>query len=118
MIRAAVLLVVCSTSSLGCAEALSAAQVCETPAEIQVTLASGALLNPDESGAPLPTEVRVLELRDPTLLENTVFEDAWAPAAPLSDTIVSTQSVTLYPGETAALAITFPFNLIASAAVR
>lgn len=93
-------------AAIGCAETLAPVGVCEAPAEVAVTLVSGALLNPDESGAPLPTEVRLVELRDPALVENTSFEDAWAPAAPLSDAIVSTQVVTLYPGETAALALT------------
>lgn len=87
----------------GCAEALPAAAVavCATPAELHVTLASGDFLNPDESGAPLPTEVRVLELRDAAPLESASFEDTWVAASPLAESIASTTSVTLYPGETA-----------------
>ncbi len=86
-----------------CAEALPPDTVCEAPAQVHVTLASGALLNPDTSGAPLPTEVRIVGLRDPGAFENVSFDEAWTPPAPLADTIVATESVTLYPGESAAL---------------
>jgi type VI secretion system VasD/TssJ family lipoprotein len=89
----------------GCASTLAPAVACETPARVEITVASGALLNPDEAGDALPTEIRVLELRDATLFENTSFDDAWAPAAPLSDLIVATHSITLYPGESAALVV-------------
>jgi type VI secretion system protein VasD len=92
-------------SLVGCAEALPPDAICETPAEVHVTLSSGSLLNPDESGIALPTEIRVLALRDATLFENGTFDDAWAPAAPLAEAILASQSVTLYPGETAELAI-------------
>ena len=90
----------------GCAEALPPATACQAPAEVRVTLSSGSLLNPDESGVALPTEIRVLALRDATLFENSTFDDAWAPVAPLADAILSEQSTTLYPGETAEVAIT------------
>jgi type VI secretion system VasD/TssJ family lipoprotein len=89
----------------GCASTLAPAAACETPARIDITLASGALLNPDEAGDALPTEIRVLELRDATLFENTSFDDAFAPIPPLADLVVATQSITLYPGETAALVV-------------
>src|SRR5205823_1456737 len=51
-------------------------------------------------------EVRVHELRDPALFENAAFEDAWRAEGPLGEAMVSTQSVTLYPGETAAVSLT------------
>lgn len=90
----------------GCAEALPVAAACERPAALTVTLASGPLLNPDESGAPLPTEIRVHEVRDSSRFESAVFDEAWQPAGALAESIVSTQSVTLYPGETASLTLT------------
>ncbi len=93
-------------SVCGCAEALPPGETCAAPAEISVTLASGLLLNPDESGEPLPTEIRVHELRDVALFEQAMFEDAWLAEGELGAAIVSTQSVTLYPGESAALTLT------------
>jgi len=89
----------------GCAEALPVDATCAAPADIRVHLASGALLNPDEQGQPLPTEVRVLELRDAASFESLSFEDAWTPAPAIEAAIVSTRSVTLYPGETSELAV-------------
>ncbi len=89
----------------GCAEAIPPADACVTPAEVTVTLASGALLNPDESGSPLPTEIRVHVLRSTPALEGALFEDAWAPSDALGESIVATQSTTLYPGETTSLVI-------------
>lgn len=104
MMRLAILLA-CATSVSACAEALAPAGACETPAEVTVTLASGPLLNPDEGGEPLPTEIRVHEVRDVARFESAAFEEAWQPEGPLGESIVSTQSVTLYPGETAAIAL-------------
>lgn len=89
-----------ATLLLGCAEALPAAATCEAPAEITVHVASGMLLNPDESGVPLPTEIRIHEINDTALFESALFEDAWEPSGPLGESIVSTRTVTLYPGET------------------
>lgn len=89
----------------GCAGTLAAAPVCERPASLDVALASGPLLNPDPSGTPLPTEIRVLALREPDALASATFEDAWQPSGALAAAIVSTEVVTLYPGESAHVAI-------------
>jgi type VI secretion system VasD/TssJ family lipoprotein len=45
----------------------------------------------------------VLELRDASSFESLSFEDAWTPAPAIEGAIVSTRSVTLYPGETSEL---------------
>lgn len=90
---------------LGCAEALPPSSVCERPAALDVSLVSGPLLNPDASGVPLPTEVRVLALRDAAPLASATFDDAWQPSGALEAAIVSTQAVTLYPDEQTHLAL-------------
>jgi type VI secretion system protein VasD len=92
--------------TIGCAEALPASSACTAPASIDVRLASGPLLNPDESGAPLPTEVRVHQVRDATRFDNALFEDAFHLEGALAESVIASETTTLYPGENATLAMT------------
>ena len=89
-----------------CAEVTPPSAACESPAELAVTLTSGALLNPDESGSPLPTEVRVHQVRDAAPFDNVPFDDAWAMSDAISGAVITTQTTTLYPGEMATVALT------------
>jgi type VI secretion system VasD/TssJ family lipoprotein len=92
--------------ALGCAESMPPTAACAAPASLDVELASGPLLNPDESGAPLPTEIRVHQIRDASGFANAPFEDAFALEGTLEDSVVSSRTATLYPGETTTLALT------------
>lgn len=85
----------------GCGATPSAGTVCALPASIEVAVESGPLLNPDASGRPLPTEVRLYRVRDTTPFETVTFEALWqSDADALGASLLGVESVTVYPGET------------------
>jgi type VI secretion system protein VasD len=66
-----------------------------------LTIEAGERLNPDEQGQPLPTIVRVYQLKGIGSLEPSAFDAIWRDAPTvLGDTLLSVDEVTLYPGDT------------------
>ena len=102
MNRNAVLLALCAISLVGCGSAPLAASVCERPGTIAVAIESGPLLNPDEEGRALPTEIRLYRLRDANVFETVPFEAIWQDDVALGDALLGVDSLTLYPGESIA----------------
>lgn len=86
----------------GCGGASAArppAPPCALP--VQVAWVASDRLNPDESGAPLPTLVRVHQLKTVAHLDELEFEDLWRrPAEALGADQVGMQEGTVFPGQT------------------
>lgn len=90
----------------GCAPSAVLPGACERPASLRVAITAGPLLNPDAAGTPLPTEVRLYQVRDRARVEGLAFDDVWQDGdAALGDALVSTEVLTLYPGEPAEAAL-------------
>lgn len=54
--------------------------------------------NPDEFGRPLPTIVRIYQLKSVARLELATFETLWrTPAVALGDSLLSVEEMTVYP---------------------
>jgi type VI secretion system VasD/TssJ family lipoprotein len=117
---AAALTSVSASTLAGCATAPAVGGACERPATLRVAIAAGPLLNPDDTGTPLPTEVRLYQLRDAARVEGLAFDDVWRDGdAALGDARVSTQVITVYPGEPAegALAASPDAHALAAVAI-
>jgi type VI secretion system protein VasD len=85
----------------GCGAATAAAGACAAPAQIEVAIESGPLLNPDAEGRALPTEVRLYRVRDAAVFETVGFDSVWqSDTEALGDAMLGVDSLTLYPGET------------------
>lgn len=68
---------------------------------VQVAWVASDRLNPDESGAALPTLVRVHQLKTVAHLDELEFEDLWRrPAEALGADQVGMQEGTVFPGQT------------------
>jgi len=80
----------------GCAGRDPGAEPCILPVQIELT--SGDRLNPNDDGEPLPTEIRLLQLRSLVKLQEAEFDAVIAdPTAALGGDLVVTQDFTLYP---------------------
>lgn len=91
------LTVVFASQLVGCAGGGQGAEPCILP--IRVELTSGDRLNPNDAGEPLPTEIRLLQLRSLAKLQEAEFEALIAdPTVALGDELVVSQDFTLYPG--------------------
>lgn len=76
----------------GCADA---------PADIQVTLKAGPMVNPDVTGTSMPVQVNVYLLKSTAKLESAdYFQLTDASKHVLDDDIVATQQVVVRPGTT------------------
>lgn len=63
-------------------------------------------MNPDESGTPLPTTLRILQLNSVAKLREAEFEALVAdPEAALGDELLGAQELTLFPNEPSRLPI-------------
>jgi type VI secretion system protein VasD len=70
------------------------------PAPIQITIRAASRLNPDEQGEPLPTAVRVYQLKGPTKFEAAEFGDLYdRDKAVLGDDMVQVDELVLAPGQ-------------------
>lgn len=76
--------------------------VCAVPEPANLWVRGAADLNPDTSGDPLPTLVRVYQLSNLGELEQASFEQMMrGPEEVLGDTLLATEEVTVYPGRSA-----------------
>jgi len=76
--------------------------VCTIPEPANLWVRGTHELNPDASGDPLPTLVRVYQLSNLGELEQASFEQMMQkPAEVLGDTLLATEEVTVYPGRSA-----------------
>jgi type VI secretion system protein VasD len=74
------------------------------PTSVALTLAAGADVNPDDSGAPKPLRVRVLQLSSATAISQAGFFAVDAdPAKALGAELLASEDVVLRPGQTASL---------------
>lgn len=95
---------------------------CAVPEQGRINFISTDRMNPDESGRPLPTVVRLYQLSSLGNLEQASFEQIWrSPSDTLADTLLGVEEVTLYPDRT----VRWPFErndearfLVAVAIVR
>lgn len=102
----------------GCVRGPEAPSSCERPGTLEVALESGALLNPDAEGHALPTEVRLYRLRQPRAFETVAFDAIWqSETEALGDALVGSDSLTLYPVETARTELLLGPDVTALAAV-
>ena len=73
--------------------------VCTVPEPANLWVRGSAALNPDASGDPLPTLVRVYQLSNLGELEQASFEQMMRkPEEVLGETLLATEEVTVYPG--------------------
>lgn len=90
----------------GCGASPVVGAVCEVPASIEIAVESGPLLNPDASGRPLPTEVRLYRVRDASAFDTLTFDAVWrSDAEALGAAMLGVDAITVYPGETATSAV-------------
>jgi len=88
-----------STEMLARMKQKEEARECPRP-PIEIFLQAEPKLNPNAKGQSLPVEVRVLLLKDRTLFDDLEFESLWQdPQESLRDDLVSSTSVTVYPGK-------------------
>ncbi len=74
---------------------------CNIPEEGNLTVEATERLNPDEKGRPLPTIVRVYQLKGLGEIELASFEKIWREAEDtLAETLVVADEFTIYPGQT------------------
>lgn len=91
---------VCATLlACACTKRAPAAEACTLPTKVR--LEASAQLNPDEQDRPLPTVIRLYQLRDVTLVEQADFQDVWEkPKETLGEQLFKAQELTLFPGQT------------------
>jgi type VI secretion system protein VasD len=71
----------------------------ETPAPIDVQVSAAPRLNPDEQGEPLPTLVRLYQLKGPARIEAAEFDVLYRDEkAALGDDLLQMDEVTVDPG--------------------
>lgn len=98
--RRSTALLALALATAGCASAPEPRPECGDPEPIALTIEATPRLNPDAEGRALPTELRVYQLRDAGALDTASFEDVWQSAETvLGESLVSTESLTIYPGE-------------------
>lgn len=67
---------------------------------MSLTLTAADRLNADDRGQPLPTVVRIYQLKAPTRLEHAEFEDVWLRASDtLAGDLVKVDEFTLFPND-------------------
>ena len=72
---------------------------CKVPDDAQLELESSDRVNPDEQGRSLPTQIVVYQVTDLTKLEAATLRALNDPKAALGSTLVSTEDLTIYPGQ-------------------
>jgi len=77
-----------------------ATKPCETPPPSYVILKAQPRLNPDDKGISLPTQVRLIQLKETTALEGATFRDLWENDTFLKEDAVQQLELTLMPGTT------------------
>ncbi|MEM7137424.1 MAG: type VI secretion system lipoprotein TssJ [Myxococcota bacterium] len=76
--------------------------VCTKPEPANLWIQGSEELNPDASGEPLPTMVRVYQLSNLGEIEQVSFEDMIRrPDDVLGETVLGMEEVTVYPGRSA-----------------
>ncbi len=89
----------CAQSACGGASPASE-DTCGEVAPIALRIVATDGLNPDATGAALPTELRLYQLSDASALEHTGFEDVWRDGSgALGDALVAEETLTIYPGQ-------------------
>lgn len=86
-------------ASVGCVRGApqAAPSACVLP--VTVALNPSERINPDEHGTPLPTVVRLLQLRRASRLEEADFAELWEQLEPtLGDDLVQKRELTVFPG--------------------
>ncbi len=69
------------------------------PAPFRITMRASSRLNPDEHGEPLPTAVRVYQLKSSTKFEAAEFDDVYRrDKAVLGEDMVQVDEIVLAPG--------------------
>lgn len=72
----------------------------DKPSPIEVTVAAGQRLNPDERGEPLPTMFRMVLLGSAAKAESASYEDMYRGAKEaLAEDVLASDEVVLSPGE-------------------
>lgn len=98
--RASLLALFLALAAPACGGAPDTPAACGDPPPLALAIEATPRLNPDAEGRALPTELRIYQLRDPSPLETASFEDVWQSAeSVLGESLVSTETLTLYPGE-------------------
>jgi type VI secretion system protein VasD len=79
---------------------------CTTPEPVRVLLTASANVNPGDNGEPMPTTVRIYQLKNTAkLVESSIDRLLDSDRSILGEDFVSVQELTLYPGEQAAPAM-------------
>lgn len=80
--------------------ACTKSSVCTVPEPANLWVQGSYDLNPDASGDPLPTLVRVYQLSNLGELEQASFEEMLAQSDEvLGETLLATEEITVYPGQ-------------------
>jgi type VI secretion system protein VasD len=71
---------------------------CEVPGEVGLVVDSSARLNPDRSGEPLPTILRLFQLSDVRTAETATFRELWNKHEEiLGESVKAMDEVTIWP---------------------
>lgn len=98
---------VLASTQLACGASLPEAATCpvRTPASLRIVATEH--MNPSTRGEGLATELRLYQLNDAHALDGLSFEDLWHQGgAALGASLVSEETLTVYPGETTAHPLT------------
>lgn len=106
--RAQAMLALLVSASFGCGASVSEAPTCPVRAPASLRIIATDHMNPNAQGEGLPTELRLYQVRSEHALDALSFEDIWRNGGTaLGESLVSEETLTLYPGET----ITRPLHL-------
>ncbi len=98
---------VLAASQMACGASAPEVSTCPTRAPASLRIVATEHMNPSTRGEGLPTELRLYQLRDAHALEGLSFEDLWHQGgAALGESLVSEETLTVYPGETTAHPLT------------
>ena len=96
-----------TTTQFACGAGLPEASTCPTRAPASLRIVATDHMNPSTRGEGLATELRLYQLRDARALDGHSFEDLWHQGgAALGESLVSEETLTVYPGETTAHPLT------------
>ena len=105
--RRALIISALASTQFACGASVPAASTCPARAPALLRIVATDHMNPSTRGEGLPTELRLYQLRDARALEGLSFEDLWHQGgAALGASLVSEETLTVYPGETTAHPLT------------
>lgn len=99
--RRALIISAVACTQFACGASIPEASTCPARAPASLRIVATDHMNPSTRGEGLATELRLYQLRDAHALEGHSFEDLWHQGGTvLGASLVSEETLTVYPGET------------------